>query len=102
MYFIESCRIYYVPYVSLGLPKDELQTAIELSLQESHNAQEEEKEFNRYKRTCFLYNASLFQVTVIGFFNLPLTFMEKRIKMETSRVDTCVFSSSLAHKLPRL
>ncbi|XP_070699223.1 ubiquitin carboxyl-terminal hydrolase 28 isoform X1 [Pempheris klunzingeri] len=30
-----------------GLPKDELQTAIELSLQESHNAQEEEREFNR-------------------------------------------------------
>uniref|UniRef100_A0A671W200 ubiquitinyl hydrolase 1 n=1 Tax=Sparus aurata TaxID=8175 RepID=A0A671W200_SPAAU len=29
------------------LPKDELQTAIELSLQESHNAQEEEREFNR-------------------------------------------------------
>lgn len=27
--------------------KDELQTAIELSLQESHNAQEEEREFNR-------------------------------------------------------
>lgn len=37
--------------ISLGLPKDELQTAIELSLQESHNAQEEEREFNRYKRT---------------------------------------------------
>lgn len=37
--------------LSLGLPKDELQTAIELSLQESHNAQEEEKEFHRYKRT---------------------------------------------------
>ncbi|XP_059208231.1 ubiquitin carboxyl-terminal hydrolase 28 [Centropristis striata] len=30
-----------------GLPKDELQTAIELSLQESHNAQEEEREFHR-------------------------------------------------------
>ncbi|XP_030009701.1 ubiquitin carboxyl-terminal hydrolase 28 isoform X3 [Sphaeramia orbicularis] len=30
-----------------GLGKDELQTAIELSLQESHNAQEEEREFNR-------------------------------------------------------
>ncbi|XP_068456106.1 ubiquitin carboxyl-terminal hydrolase 28 isoform X3 [Clinocottus analis] len=30
-----------------GLPKDELQTAIELSLQESRNAQEEEREFNR-------------------------------------------------------
>ncbi|XP_071398994.1 ubiquitin carboxyl-terminal hydrolase 28 [Centroberyx affinis] len=30
-----------------GLPKDELQTAIELSLQESHNAQEEERELNR-------------------------------------------------------
>ncbi|XP_054481245.1 ubiquitin carboxyl-terminal hydrolase 28 [Anoplopoma fimbria] len=30
-----------------GLPKDELQTAIELSLQESHNAQEEEREFTR-------------------------------------------------------
>ncbi|XP_038565379.1 ubiquitin carboxyl-terminal hydrolase 28 isoform X1 [Micropterus salmoides] len=30
-----------------GLPKDELQTAIELSLQESQNAQEEEREFNR-------------------------------------------------------
>ncbi|XP_074528383.1 ubiquitin carboxyl-terminal hydrolase 28 isoform X2 [Halichoeres trimaculatus] len=29
------------------LPKDELQAAIELSLQESHNAQEEEREFNR-------------------------------------------------------
>uniref|UniRef100_A0A3Q1FCQ8 Ubiquitin carboxyl-terminal hydrolase n=1 Tax=Acanthochromis polyacanthus TaxID=80966 RepID=A0A3Q1FCQ8_9TELE len=29
-----------------GLPKDELQTAIELSLQESHNAQEEEREFH--------------------------------------------------------
>ncbi|KAL6098450.1 usp28 [Pungitius sinensis] len=28
-------------------PKDELQTAIELSLQESHKAQEEEREFNR-------------------------------------------------------
>lgn len=41
--------------VSSGLPKDELQTAIELSLQESHNAQEEEREFHRYKETCFLY-----------------------------------------------
>ncbi|XP_015225671.1 PREDICTED: ubiquitin carboxyl-terminal hydrolase 28-like [Cyprinodon variegatus] len=30
-----------------GLPKDELQTAIELSLQESHNAEQEEREFNR-------------------------------------------------------
>ncbi|KAM4545798.1 ubiquitin carboxyl-terminal hydrolase 28 isoform 1-T1 [Odontesthes bonariensis] len=30
-----------------GLPKDELQTAIELSLQESHDAQEEEREFHR-------------------------------------------------------
>uniref|UniRef100_UPI0037E71E01 ubiquitin carboxyl-terminal hydrolase 28 isoform X2 n=1 Tax=Semicossyphus pulcher TaxID=241346 RepID=UPI0037E71E01 len=30
-----------------GIPKDELQTAIELSLQESHNAQEEEREFHR-------------------------------------------------------
>uniref|UniRef100_I3JSR2 Ubiquitin carboxyl-terminal hydrolase n=1 Tax=Oreochromis niloticus TaxID=8128 RepID=I3JSR2_ORENI len=30
-----------------GLPKDELQTAIELSLQESHKAQEEEREFHR-------------------------------------------------------
>ncbi|KAM9332124.1 ubiquitin carboxyl-terminal hydrolase 28 isoform 2-T2 [Pholidichthys leucotaenia] len=30
-----------------GVPKDELQTAIELSLQESHNAQEEEREFHR-------------------------------------------------------
>uniref|UniRef100_A0A1A8S9B2 ubiquitinyl hydrolase 1 n=1 Tax=Nothobranchius rachovii TaxID=451742 RepID=A0A1A8S9B2_9TELE len=30
-----------------GLPKDELQTAIELSLQEYHNAQEEEGEFHR-------------------------------------------------------
>ncbi|KAM9347950.1 ubiquitin carboxyl-terminal hydrolase 28 isoform 2-T2 [Symphorus nematophorus] len=30
-----------------GQPKDELQAAIELSLQESHNAQEEEREFNR-------------------------------------------------------
>ncbi|XP_040038844.2 ubiquitin carboxyl-terminal hydrolase 28 isoform X1 [Gasterosteus aculeatus] len=30
-----------------GPPKDELQTAIELSLQESHKAQEEEREFNR-------------------------------------------------------
>lgn len=30
-----------------GLPKDELQTAIELSLQESHSAQEEEREFHR-------------------------------------------------------
>lgn len=39
--------------VSSGLPKDELQTAIELSLQESHNAQEEEREFNRYRITCF-------------------------------------------------
>ncbi len=39
--------------VSSDLPKDELQTAIELSLQESHNAQEEERELNRYKRTCF-------------------------------------------------
>ncbi|XP_034538791.1 ubiquitin carboxyl-terminal hydrolase 28 isoform X3 [Notolabrus celidotus] len=29
------------------LPKDELQAAIELSLQESHNAQEEERELNR-------------------------------------------------------
>uniref|UniRef100_A0A672Z417 ubiquitinyl hydrolase 1 n=1 Tax=Sphaeramia orbicularis TaxID=375764 RepID=A0A672Z417_9TELE len=33
--------------VHSGLGKDELQTAIELSLQESHNAQEEEREFNR-------------------------------------------------------
>ncbi|CAG12328.1 unnamed protein product, partial [Tetraodon nigroviridis] len=31
----------------LRLPKDELQTAIELSLQESHNAQQEEKDLNR-------------------------------------------------------
>uniref|UniRef100_A0A7N8WM85 Ubiquitin carboxyl-terminal hydrolase n=1 Tax=Mastacembelus armatus TaxID=205130 RepID=A0A7N8WM85_9TELE len=31
----------------LGICKDELQTAIELSLQESHNAQEEEREFHR-------------------------------------------------------
>uniref|UniRef100_H3C4U5 ubiquitinyl hydrolase 1 n=1 Tax=Tetraodon nigroviridis TaxID=99883 RepID=H3C4U5_TETNG len=31
----------------VGLPKDELQTAIELSLQESHNAQQEEKDLNR-------------------------------------------------------
>ncbi|XP_075888245.1 ubiquitin carboxyl-terminal hydrolase 28 isoform X2 [Nelusetta ayraudi] len=30
-----------------GLPKDELQAAIELSLQESHNAQDEEREFHR-------------------------------------------------------
>ncbi|KAM4727355.1 ubiquitin carboxyl-terminal hydrolase 28 [Anableps anableps] len=30
-----------------GLPKDELQTAIELSLQESHNAEQEEREFHR-------------------------------------------------------
>ncbi|KAM9728442.1 ubiquitin carboxyl-terminal hydrolase 28 isoform 1-T1 [Menidia menidia] len=30
-----------------ALPKDELQTAIELSLQESHDAQEEEREFHR-------------------------------------------------------
>lgn len=30
-----------------GLPKDELQAAIELSLQESHKAQEEEREFHR-------------------------------------------------------
>uniref|UniRef100_A0A4W6E1W4 ubiquitinyl hydrolase 1 n=1 Tax=Lates calcarifer TaxID=8187 RepID=A0A4W6E1W4_LATCA len=30
-----------------GIRKDELQTAIELSLQESHNAQEEEREFHR-------------------------------------------------------
>ncbi|KAM4619759.1 ubiquitin carboxyl-terminal hydrolase 28 [Polymixia lowei] len=30
-----------------GLPKDDLQAAIELSLQESHNVQEEEREFNR-------------------------------------------------------
>ena len=37
--------------VSSGLPKDELQTAIELSLQESHNAQEEEREFHRYEKT---------------------------------------------------
>ena len=38
--------------LSSGLPKDELQTAIELSLQESHNAQEEEREFHRYEETC--------------------------------------------------
>ncbi|XP_047235116.1 ubiquitin carboxyl-terminal hydrolase 28 isoform X3 [Girardinichthys multiradiatus] len=30
-----------------GLPKDELQTAIELSLQESHKAEQEEQEFHR-------------------------------------------------------
>ncbi|XP_023265206.1 ubiquitin carboxyl-terminal hydrolase 28-like, partial [Seriola lalandi dorsalis] len=30
-----------------GIRKDELQTAIELSLQESHNAEEEEREFHR-------------------------------------------------------
>ena len=34
-------------FVSSGIPKDELQAAIELSLQESHSVQEEEKEFNR-------------------------------------------------------
>uniref|UniRef100_A0A8C2WHM9 ubiquitinyl hydrolase 1 n=1 Tax=Cyclopterus lumpus TaxID=8103 RepID=A0A8C2WHM9_CYCLU len=33
--------------LNVRLPKDELQTAIELSLQESHKAQEEEREFNR-------------------------------------------------------
>ncbi|TNM84481.1 hypothetical protein fugu_008659 [Takifugu bimaculatus] len=33
--------------VNSGLPEDELQTAIELSLQESHNAQQEEKDLNR-------------------------------------------------------
>lgn len=47
--------------VSSGLPKDELQTAIELSLQESHSAQEEEKEFNRYKETCFLYGLLMYR-----------------------------------------
>ncbi|KAG7261276.1 hypothetical protein CRUP_036560 [Coryphaenoides rupestris] len=30
-----------------GVPKDELEAAIELSLQESHTAQEEEREYNR-------------------------------------------------------
>uniref|UniRef100_A0A8D3BMY2 Ubiquitin carboxyl-terminal hydrolase n=1 Tax=Scophthalmus maximus TaxID=52904 RepID=A0A8D3BMY2_SCOMX len=33
--------------VSSGIGKDELQTAIELSLQESHSAEEEEREFHR-------------------------------------------------------
>lgn len=47
------------------LPKDELQTAIELSLQESHNAQEEEREFNRYKKRAVYKNLSVLQVTEI-------------------------------------
>ncbi|KAM6911946.1 ubiquitin carboxyl-terminal hydrolase 28 isoform 2-T2 [Lycodopsis pacificus] len=41
-----------------GLPKDELQTAIELSLQESHNAQEEEREFNRALEASVEENAA--------------------------------------------
>lgn len=89
----KNCGILIYTLLSSGLPKDELQTAIELSLQESHNAQEEEREFNRYKITCFLYNASLLQVTVIGFFNLELTFMEERWKIETVGVDTAFFFS---------
>uniref|UniRef100_A0A672Z1Y4 Ubiquitin carboxyl-terminal hydrolase n=1 Tax=Sphaeramia orbicularis TaxID=375764 RepID=A0A672Z1Y4_9TELE len=49
----DMCLLEYIVAVSTffpvhsGLGKDELQTAIELSLQESHNAQEEEREFNR-------------------------------------------------------
>lgn len=60
-------QAYTLLSVSSGLPKDELQTAIELSLQESHNAQEEEREFNRYEKTCFLYVAFLLLPTVTGF-----------------------------------
>ena len=41
--------LHVVVYFSSGIRKDELQAAIELSLQESHNAQEEEREFHR----CF-------------------------------------------------
>lgn len=48
---IINCVILH-PIVSSGIRKDELQTAIELSLQESHNAQEEEREFHRYKKLC--------------------------------------------------
>lgn len=50
-------EIYWILVVTLlsvcsGIHKDELQTAIELSLrQESHNAQEEERELNRYDGT---------------------------------------------------
>lgn len=39
--------IFMLP-VSADLPKDDLQAAIELSLQESHSAQVEERELNRY------------------------------------------------------
>lgn len=46
--------------VSSGIGKDELQTAIELSLQESHSAEEEEREFHRYGKICFLHNTSSF------------------------------------------
>ncbi|XP_029134431.2 ubiquitin carboxyl-terminal hydrolase 28 isoform X2 [Labrus bergylta] len=40
------------------LPKDELQAAIELSLQESHNAQEEEREFHRALEASVEENAA--------------------------------------------
>lgn len=45
MYVEEGSMLFCVSFE--GLPKDELQTAIELSLQESHNAEQEEREFNR-------------------------------------------------------
>ena len=38
-----------------GVPKDELEAAIELSLQESHTAQEEERELTRYKAIMLIY-----------------------------------------------
>nr|XP_020454301.1 ubiquitin carboxyl-terminal hydrolase 28 isoform X3 [Monopterus albus] len=42
-----------------GICKDELQTAIELSLQESHNAQEEEREFHRALEASAEENAAI-------------------------------------------
>ena len=38
-----------------GGPKDELEVAIELSLQESHTIQEEERELTRYKAINLMY-----------------------------------------------
>lgn len=42
--------IFPLLFCFVAVRKDELQAAIELSLQESHNAQEEERQFHRYTR----------------------------------------------------
>lgn len=56
-------------------PKDELQTAIELSLQEAHKVEEEEREFHRYKTNAI--------VIIVVMNRGSMSYHRKLYKLET-------------------